>query len=247
MMVVDYLIGAGLVAVGLSGIRVVSEWEDGLVFTFGKYSKTKTAGLRWIIPVVQSMRKVDKRVRTIDVSPQEIMTKDSVPAKLDAVIYFKVKDTKKAVIEVEDFNKAAYKFAQTALRDTVGKYDLDTLLEKKGKMGNEIKKKIQGPTNEWGIKVDHVEIRDVVLPKNMKRAMAKEAEASREKKARKIKASGEKEASKMFNEAADKMGDKAMMLRQFQTMQEIGVEHNTTMFMIPSEFASAFKSMLKEK
>ncbi len=225
----------------LSGIKIVNQWQEGLIFTFGKYSGMKTPGITWIMPIVQKIIRVDIRVRTFDVEPQRIITKDSVTVKIDAVIYFKVINTKKSIIEVCDFGNAASKLAQTALRDVVGKYDLDTLLQKKGQLGDETKKQIQEPTDAWGIDVTNVEIKDVSLPEDMERAMAKEAEAVREKRARITKAEGELEASAKFRDAAKNMSDKAMVLRQLQTWQEIGTEQNSTIILVPNDLISQIK------
>lgn len=236
---------AAVVVIFAGGIRIVNEWEEGVVLLLGKYQCMKGPGFRWIFPVIQVMKKVDKRIRTLDVEPQECITKDSVTIQLDAVIYFKVNDTKKAIIDVVNFELASYKFGQTALRDVTGKKELDELLSKKDEIGKEIQKLIQIPTNRFGVDVLSVEVKDVVLPKDMKRAMAKEAEASREKKARIIKASGEFEASKKLRDAANLLDDKAMILRQLQTWQEIGSEQNSTMILVPSELISNVPKILK--
>ena len=230
----------------LGGIRIVNEWEEGVTFFLGKYSGNKKPGFRWIFPILQQMKKVDRRIRTLDVEPQECITKDSVTIDLDAVIYFKVTDPKKAIVDVRNFELASYKFGQTALRDIVGKKDLDQLLGKKDEIGEAIKKAIQDPTDNFGVKVTNVEIKDVVLPKDMKRAMAKEAEASREKKARIIKASGEFEASKKLKDAADLLDDKSMILRQLQTWQEIGAEQNSTMILVPSDLISSVPKLINK-
>jgi len=237
-MIGTIVIICGILLAFSAGFKVVYEWQDGLVFTFGKYKGKKQAGLRWIFPIIQKMRKIDKRVRIIDVEPQECITKDSVTVQLDAVLYFKVIDTAKAVINVADFREASYKLGQTSLRDIVGKKELDELLTEKDIIGKEVMAVIQAPTDNWGIKITNVEIKDVVLPQEMKRAMAKEAEASREKKARLIKADAEFEASKKFRQAADIMSDKSMILRQLQTWQEIGAEQNSTMILVPADLIS---------
>lgn len=244
-MVWIYLIGAVVLFI-IFGLRIVKEWETGLVFRFGSYNGKKKPGLNWIIPVVDKIIKVDERIRNIDVEPQEIMTEDSVPTKLNAVIYFKVTNSEKAILNAEDFEDSSYKLAQTALRDIVGQHDLDYLLANKKEMGERIKEVLQEPTNEWGVSVKNVEIKDVILPDNMKRAMAQESEAVREKRARKTKAEGEKDASKIFNEAAKEMDQKALTLRQLQTWSEIGAEQNTSMLIVPSEIISAFKDIGKK-
>ena len=242
---IPLIIGSLAAVVLIGGIRVVNEWEEGVTFFLGKYQVTKKPGFRWIFPIIQTMKKVDRRIRTLDVEPQECITKDSVTINLDAVIYFKVIDTRKAIVDVRNFEAASYKFGQTALRGIVGKKELSDLLGKKEEIGEEVKLAIQEPTNTFGVEITNVEIKDVVLPDNMKRAMAKEAEASREKKARIIKASGEFEASKKLREAADLLSDKAMILRQLQTWQEIGSEQNSTMILVPSDLISKVQGLTK--
>ncbi|MCM8787352.1 MAG: SPFH domain-containing protein [Candidatus Omnitrophica bacterium] len=227
------------VVIGISGIRVISQWECGVVFRFGKFVKVINPGLRWVIPIIDSVYHVDMRIRTMDVIPQEVMTKDSVPVKIDAVVYYKIFDAKKSVIAVENFSYASTLLAQSKLRDIVGKYDLDTLLMSKDKIGNEVLITLQGPTDEWGVNILSVEIKNIEIPDNMKRAMAKESEAAREKRARLTKASAEEEASRMFANAAKTIAESpnALVLRQLQTWQEIGAEQNSLIILVPVEFA----------
>jgi len=238
MIITIWILLAIVVFVILSGLRIVYAGQEGVVFFLGKYQGIKKPGLNWICPFLTKMQKVDIRIRTLDVEPQECITKDSVTVNIDAVIYFKVTDSKKALINVRDFELASYKFGQTALRDILGKKELEEILSKKDEIGKEIKALIQIPTDEFGVTITNVEIKDVVLPDNMKRAMAKEAEASREKKARIIKASGELEASIKLRAAADGMSKKSMILRQLQTWQEIGAEQNSTIILVPSDLIS---------
>lgn len=228
-----------LVLVGILGIRVISQWECGVVFRFGRFTKVISPGLAWVIPVIDSVYHVDMRIRTMDVVPQEVMTRDSVPTKIDAVVYYKIFDAQKSVTTVENFAYASTLLAQSKLRDVVGKYDLDTLLVSKDKISNEVLTALQGPTDEWGVNVRSVEIKNIELPDNMKRAMAKESEASREKRARLTKASAEEEASRMFANAAKTIAESpnALVLRQLQTWQEIGAEQNSLIILVPTEFA----------
>jgi len=225
----------------IAGLRIVNEWEEGLLFTLGKYSGRRRPGLNWVFAGFQRICAVDKRVRTLDVKPQECITSDSVTVELDAVIYYKVVDPMKAVINVADFMKASSKLGQTALRDVVGQETLDNLLQNKEALGIRVMKMIQAPTDSWGVEISNVEIKDVTLPKDMKRAMAKEAEAIREKRARITKADGEFEASKKLAQASKMMSDNAMILRQLQTWQEIGAEQNSTMILVPSDLISKLK------
>jgi regulator of protease activity HflC (stomatin/prohibitin superfamily) len=223
----------------MASIRVAAQWERVIILRVGRYSRMRGPGPFLIIPIFESTFKVDLRTRVWDVMPQEIMSADSVPVEVDAVVYYKIVDPDKAIMNVEDFATASVKLAQTTLRDIVGKSDLDRLLTKKEEIGKDIQKILDQGTDPWGIKVISVEIKDVVLPEMLKRAMAKEAEASREKKARLIKASAEFEASAKFAEAAKVMTKSpgGLQLRQLQTWQEIGAEQNSLMILIPTEFA----------
>ncbi len=236
-------LGVAAVAIFIFGIRVISQWEKGVIFRFGKYLKELSPGLSWVIPIIDSIYHVDMRIRTMDVVPQEVMTKDSVPTKIDAVVYYRIFDAQKSVTAVESFGYASTLLAQSKLRDVVGKYDLDTLLSSKERIGNEVLQALQTPTDEWGVNVKSVEIKNIELPDNMKRAMAKESEASREKKARLIKASAEEEAAKMFVNAAKTVSEhpNALILRQLQTWQEIGAEQNSLIILVPTEFAKILR------
>jgi len=231
------------------GIRIVSQWQVGVVFRLGKYVRQIKPGLNIIIPILEYVIYVDMRIRTMDVIPQEVMTKDSVPVKIDAVVYYKIFDAPKSIIAVENFQLASTLLAQSKLRDVLGKYDLDTLLANKDQIGKEVLEILQGPTDEWGISIISVEIKNIEIPDNMKRAMAKEAEAIREKRSRLVKASAEQEASKMFTEAAKIIAESpnALMLRQLQTWQEIGAEQNSLIILVPTEFAKIVKNLQDNK
>ena len=238
-----YVAAAGVILsiLVMFAIRVAAEWERVLVLRLGKFSRLVGPGFFLVIPIFEQTFKVDLRVRVWDVRPQEIMSADSVPVQVDAVVYYQITDPKKAIMNVEDFALASVKLSQTTLRDIVGKSDLDRLLMKKEEIGRDIQKILDKSTDPWGIKVHSVEIKDVILPEMLKRAMAKEAEASREKKARIIKASAEEAAAKMFERAASIMmkSPAGMQLRQLQTWQEIGAEQNSLMILIPTEFAKS--------
>jgi len=243
-----FLVAVVVLAV-LFGIRIVSQWQVGVVFRLGKYARQIKPGLNVIIPVLEYVAYVDMRIRTMDVIPQEIMTKDSVPVKIDAVVYYKIFDAPKSIIAVENFQMASTLLAQSKLRDVLGKYDLDTLLANKDQIGKEVLEILQGPTDDWGISIISVEIKNIELPDNMKRAMAKEAEAIREKRSRLVKASAEEEASKMFTNAAKIIAESpnALMLRQLQTWQEIGAEQNSLIILVPTEFAKIVKNLQDNK
>lgn len=233
------LIGSLVLFIFIAGIRVISQWERGVIFRFGKFAGEIKPGLAWVIPIIDSVYHVDMRIRTMDVVPQEVMTKDSVPTKIDAVVYYQIFDAQKSITGVENFAYASTLLAQSKLRDVVGKYDLDTFLSSKDKIGGEVLNALQGPTDQWGVNVKSVEIKNIEIPDNMKRAMAKESEATREKRARLVKASAEKEASHMLTEAAKTIAESpnALVIRQLQTWQEIGAEQNSLIILVPTEFA----------
>src|SRR3989338_4607367 len=238
-----------VVVIMMFGIRIISQWQVGVVFRLGKYVRQIKPGLNIIIPILEYVACVDMRIRTMDVIPQEIMTKDSVPVKIDAVVYYKIFDAEKSIVAVEHFGMASTLLAQSKLRDVLGKYDLDTLLSNKDQIGKEVLVALQGPTDEWGITIISVEIKNIEVPDNMKRAMAKEAEAIREKRSRLVKASAEEEASRKFTEAAKTMAESpnALMLRQLQTWQEIGAEQNSLIILVPTEFAKIVKNLQDNK
>lgn len=231
------------------GIRIIKQWEMGVVFRLGKYARTINPGLNVIIPILENVHRVDMRTRTMDVVPQEVMTKDSVPVRIDAVVYYKIFDSVKSITAVENFALASTLLAQSKLRDILGKYDLDTLLSNKDQMGKEILQILQGPTDEWGINIISVEIKNIEVPDNMKRAMAKESEAVREKRARLVKATAEQEASIKFTEAAKVISasPNALLLRQLQTWQEIGAEQNSLIILVPTEFAHIVRQLQEGK
>ena len=238
---------AGVVV--LFGIRIVSQWQVGVVFCLGRYVRQIKPGLNLIIPLLEYVIYVDMRIRTMDVVPQEIMTKDSVPVKIDAVVYYKIFDASKSIIAVENFQVASTLLAQSKLRDVLGKYDLDTFLGNKDQISKEVLEILQGPTDQWGISIISVEIKNIEIPDNMKRAMAKEAEAIREKRSRLVKASAEEEASRKFTEAAKVIAESpnALILRQLQTWQEIGAEQNSLIILVPTEFATIIKNLRDNK
>jgi regulator of protease activity HflC (stomatin/prohibitin superfamily) len=244
MPILNWLLSIAVI-IFIFGIRVMSQWERGVIFRFGKFVKEIKPGLAWVIPLIDSVYHIDMRIRTMDVVPQEVMTKDSVPTKIDAVVYYQIFDAQKSIVAVENFAYASTLLAQSKLRDIVGKYDLDTLLASKDKIGAEVLQVLQGPTDEWGVNIRSVEIKNIEIPDNMKRAMAKESEAIREKRARLVKASAEEEASKMFAQAAKTVTEtpNALVLRQLQTWQEIGAEQNSLIVLVPTEFAKILNKL----
>src|SRR5665811_668708 len=224
-------------------IRILREYDRGVVFRLGKLLAAKGPGLIILIPVVDRMVKMDLRVVTIDVSKQEVMTRDNVPATVDAVVYFRVIDPVAAVIKVENFWKATSLIAQTTLRSVLGQAPLDDLLSQRDIINQKLQEIIDRQTGPWGVKVTAVEVKDVSLPDSMKRAMAKQAEAERERRAKIVNAEGEFQAAEKMVQAAALIAKEpiALQLRYLQTMREMASEHNTTTFLpLPIDLFSAF-------
>ena len=224
-------------------IRILREYERGVIFRLGKLLGAKGPGLIFLIPIVDRMVRMDLRVVTIDVARQEIMTRDNVPATVDAVLYFRVVDAEAAVVKVENFLKATSLIAQTTLRSVLGQAPLDDLLSQRETINQTLQDIIDKQTEPWGVKVTAVEVKDVVLPDTMKRAMAKQAEAERERRAKVVNAEGEYQAAEKMVQAAAMMSKEpiALQLRFLQTMREISSEHNTTTFLpIPMDLFSPF-------
>jgi len=222
----------------LSGIRIVYEYKRALKFRFGKYIKTLNPGFRWIIPFIETIQIVDIRVITINITSQEVMTEDNVPCSIDGVVFFKINDPEKAVLEVEEFSFAITQLSQAALRDVCGKVELDTILSKREEMGKNIKSIVEIETKEWGIEIIDVKIKDIQLPENMRRMMANQAEAERSRRARIILAEAEEQAAGKLLDAG-KMIDQspsAIKLRLYQTLSNIAAEKNSTIvFPFPEE------------
>jgi len=223
--------------------RVLREYERGVIFRLGKLIGAKGPGLIILIPLVDRMVKIDLRVVTIDVAKQEIMTRDNVPVTVDAVLYFRVVDPVAAVVKVENFWKATALLGQTTLRSVLGQAELDELLAHREKINQKLQEIIDRQTDPWGVKVTAVEVKDVALPDGMKRAMAKQAEAERERRAKIVNAEGEFQAAEKMVQAAQMIAKEpiALQLRYLQTMREIASEHSTTTFVpLPLELFSAF-------
>jgi len=231
-----------VLVIAASGIRIVQQFQRGLVFRFGRYVATRPPGLRWIIPLADRMQIVDVRVMTLHIEPQETMTRDNVPVKINAVVWYRVTNPEHAIIEVSDYERAIAQTSLTTLRTVMGQHSLDELLKEQDKLSAMLKETVDKLTELWGIQVERVEIKDVEIPVSMQRAMAQEAEALREKRARIIKAEAELEAARKLREAADEMmkSKVSLELRRMQMLTEIGAEQNTmTVVMMPSEFVRA--------
>jgi regulator of protease activity HflC (stomatin/prohibitin superfamily) len=237
-------VGLFVLSILWSAVKIVNEWERGVILRLGRLVGAKGPGLFFIIPIVDKMIKVDLRVVTLDIPAQEAITKDNVTVKVNAVAYFRVVNPADAVIRVEDYRRATWQISQTSLRSVLGQVELDELLAQREKINSELQQIIDEQTEPWGIKVSIVEIKDVELPETMKRAMAKQAEAERERRAKIIHAQGEMQASTELVKAAEVIGREpaTIQLRYLQTLTEIAVEKNSTIiFPIPLEFLKAFE------
>ena len=227
----------------ISGLRVIQQYEAGVVFFLGKFDSTRRAGLNWIVPMVTRMVKVDLRTVTRDVPAQDVITRDNVSLKVSAVIYFRVIDAEKAIIQVENYLYATSQLSQTTLRSTLGKLELDDLLAQREKINKELQMVLDQHTEPWGIKVTAVEVKQLDLPPEMQRAMARQAEAERERRAKVIAAEGEYQAAEKLGMAADVIDahPAALQLRYLQTLVEISAEKaSTTIFPVPIDLIASF-------
>lgn len=231
------------------GLKIVKEYERGVKFTFGKYAGIMNPGLRIVFPLVQFWRRVDMRVKAVDVPDQNCMTKDNVSVNVNAVLYYKVSNAEKSILEVESYNYAVSQLSQTTMRDVVGEITLDKLLGERKSISKRIQQIVDKTTDPWGIKVESVELKHIELPKDMKRTMAKEAEAEREKRAVIIKAQGEVLAANNMAKAADTLSKSngALHLRTLQTLNDLSSDQsNTIIFATPLEVLEAFKGISKK-
>jgi regulator of protease activity HflC (stomatin/prohibitin superfamily) len=232
-----------------SSIRVLREYERGVIFRLGRLIAQKGPGLILLIPVVDRMVRVDLRTVTLSIPPQEVITRDNVPARVNAVAYFRVVDASNAIVEVENFLLATSQIAQTTLRSVLGKADLDQLLAERERLNEDLQKIIDEQTEPWGIKVTTVEIKDVEIPEQMQRAIARQAEAERERRAKIINSEGEYQAAEKLAQAADiiSRNPATLQLRYLQTLLEMGVNQNTTIvFPLPIELIEAFAQATKK-
>jgi regulator of protease activity HflC (stomatin/prohibitin superfamily) len=235
-----------IIVILLGGLRVVQQYQTGVTFRFGKVVSTKNPGLNWIIPLIDSLHKVDMRTVTLPVQPQKIITKDNVSVDVSVVAYYKVVDPVKSIVAIENVMNAINQIAQTTVRNIVGRFQLDEILSERDSINNEIRSVLDSHTEPWGVVVSVVEIKDIELPENMQRAMAKQAEAEREKRAKIISAEGELAASEKLAQTADIMAAHpiALQLRNLQTMSEISVEKNSTII-FPAQFMSTVQDIKK--
>ena len=229
-------------------LRQVNQYERALLFTMGRFSGIKGPGWRLVVPIFQSIKKVDMRVKAVDVPNQKAITKDNISVGVNAVIYYKVSDAGKAVLEVEDFYYAVSQLAQTTMRNVVGEVELDDLLSKRNIISEKIRAIVDEASDPWGIKVDNVELKDVVLPADMERTIGKQAEAERERRAVIIKAEGEVASAENMAKAAAILAssDGALHLRTLQSINDISSDQsNTVVFAVPLEILRAFEGMKK--
>jgi len=235
-----------IIFVFLIGLRIINQYERGVVLRLGRYLDTREPGLRWIIPVIDRMIKVDMRITTIDVPRQEAITKDNVPVGVNAVLYFKVERAEDAVLKVENYSYAVSQYSLAALRDIIGGVELDILLTERERIASEIKKVVDTETTPWGIDVTAIKIQDIELPAAMKRAMAAQAETEREKRAIIIKAEGEVKAAENLQKAAEILGTipGGLSLRTLETIDKLQPDPSkTVIFALPVEILEGLKSL----
>lgn len=239
-------IGVIVLAIILASIRQINQYQRGVKFTMGRYTGVMAPGWRLVIPVFQTARKVDMRIKAVDVPDQEAITKDNISVRVNAVIYYKVRDANQVIIEVEDFGYATSQLAQTTMRNVVGEVNLDELLSGREAIAEKIREIVDKATDAWGIEVHSVELKDVTLPEEMKRVIGKQAEAEREKRSVIIKAEGEVVAAENLAKAANTLAssDGALHLRTLSTINDVSSDQsNTIVFAIPLEILRAFERM----
>ncbi len=229
-------------------VRVIDQYERGVVLTLGSYSRTLNPGLNLIIPFIERMIKVDVRITTTDIPQQEVITRDNVPVGINAVVYFQVEKVEDAVLKIQNYSYAVSQYGQAALRDVIGGVELDTLLTERQQIAEEIKKIVDEETNEWGINIVGIKIQDLELPADMKRVMAKQAEAERERRSTIIRAEGELKASENLKKAALNLADGGITIRSLQTIESTTANPaNTVVFAVPTEIMSAFTRLASKK
>jgi regulator of protease activity HflC (stomatin/prohibitin superfamily) len=244
-----FIILVALVVFLIIFIKQINQYERGLMFTLGKYSGTKEPGWRIVVPVFQNMVKVDIRTKAVDVPDQEAITRDNIPVNINAVVYYKVIDSSKAILEVENFYYAISQLAQTTMRNTVGEKTLDEILQNRAEIAEKIKDDLDKKTDKWGIDVESLELKDVIIPDDLKRTISKEAEAEREKRAVIIKAEGDKISANNLSAAAKTLSQTpgALHLRTLQAINDLSSDQsNTTIWMVPIDALEAVKGFSEQ-
>jgi len=233
----------------LSAVRLIYQYERGVVFTLGKYSGTRDPGLTLLIPVIQTMRKVDMRIKTADIPRQEVMTKDNIPMLVNAVVYFRVVNPEDAIIKIEDYVYAVRQYTQAALRDVIGNGEMDFVLTERERIADSIKEIVDAETSGWGVDVESIKIQEVELPAEMKRAMAKQAEAERERRAMIIASQGELSSSENLRQAAENLSRSsgALHLRTLQTIRDIAADPSEKIILfVPSDLGQIISSVTQK-
>jgi regulator of protease activity HflC (stomatin/prohibitin superfamily) len=239
------VVAAFACSVAIAGFRVCQEYERAVVFRLGRFQAVRGPGWYWNIPLLEWQRKLDLRTCTVAIEQQETVSRDSVTIKVNAVLWFRIFDAERAVMTIEDYYSAAYQVALTSLRNIIGQHDLDDVLKSRDRINQTLRSMVDAATHPWGLAIEMVEMKDVEIPAAMQRAMAREAEAVREKRARIIKAEAEQESAMKLRDAAQYIAQNpaALELRRMQMVTEVGAEHNTTtLIMIPSDFTSLARS-----
>jgi regulator of protease activity HflC (stomatin/prohibitin superfamily) len=239
-----------LIILALSAIKLLYQYERGVVFTLGKYSGTREPGLTFLIPIVQSMRRVDMRIKTADIPRQEVMTKDNIPMLVNAVVYFKVVSPEDVIVKIEDYVFAVRQYTQAALRDVIGNAEMDFVLTEREQIADSIKKIVDAETSGWGVDVESIKIQEVELPAEMKRAMAKQAEAERERRAKIIASQGELSASENLRQAAENLAKSsgALHLRTLQTIRDIAADPSEKIVLfVPSDLSRVLSPLVESK
>lgn len=240
------IVGIFFLVLVFAGLRIINQYERGVILTLGKYTGTRQPGLTWIFPVIQEIIKVDLRISTVDIPQQEAITKDNVPVGINGVVYFRVENAELSVLEIKNYALAVSQYAQAALRDVIGSVELDTILAERDRIADEIKKIVDVATNSWGVNVSSIKIQDIELPADMKRAMAKQAESERERRAVIIRAQGELKASEDLSAAARNLAAVAggLSLRTLKTIESINPDPSkTVIFALPVEVMDGIKNL----
>lgn len=246
----EYIVGGIVLLYLLASIRIIKQYEKGVVLTLGKFTGIRDPGFRLVFPIIQTMDRVDLRVRTIDIEKQQVMTRDNVPVHANGVVFFKVNVPADAVLKVQDYEYAISQYAQTALRDVIGGMNLDTVLTERQQIGEEIRVIVDKETDQWGLDVQVIKLQDIEVPDDLKRLMSRQAAAEREKRANIIKSEGDRDAAKNLAAAAEIMATThgAMQLRTLQTLDSLGPSaSNTVVLALPIDVVEAFKDVLKKK